>query len=538
MKESHVRHLFNEPGDRVRVRVGLGHAVAGQPRIAFAMACYLVWMIACCTGPAVALSAEGAGGETGLALLMPAWMGPLACMAAASVVIAVWFKKTRKVPSTPSWMVALASLMTLAAALHLVWALDTGLPVAARWALYALSSVVMGAGCALFRVEIDRVFGWIGTQQTLSQGMAATLIAAAALAVLTLVGDAAGASETPLLVVALVLPFASMALLRAVVSGFPRVRYFGHGLDVPLPFPAKFVATSFVQGAAAGVLFAGVFALGIAGGTGAVEGAAGVAGMVGVGAAVPASAEVLLRAVGQMVAVGLLFATLVFLRLDFNRLVYKVAFPFVAAGFVLLALLPDTTAVGGAVLAAAFCFLDLVLWSLGACLMKNMGLPATWIASCPGAALFCGAVAGSGVTLAFLSGVASSDAALLASLVACFVLAAALLLSSGSNLKYGWGTVRPGESSLATGDLAGIVKFVATERGITQRESEVMLLLAQGKSRRAVCEELSVSPDTVKTHVRSIYRKLAVHSQQELADLLAREREDLAADASERPLEE
>ena len=106
MKESHVRHLFNEPGDRVRVRVGLGHAVAGQPRIAFAMACYLVWMIACCTGPAVALSAEGAGGETGLALLMPAWMGPLACMAAASVVIAVWFKKTRKVPSTPSWMVA------------------------------------------------------------------------------------------------------------------------------------------------------------------------------------------------------------------------------------------------------------------------------------------------------------------------------------------------------------------------------------------------------------------------------------------------
>lgn len=245
----------------------------------------------------------------------------------------------------------------------------------------------------------------------------------------------------------------------------------------------------------------------------------------------------MLRSVAQLAAVGLLFGTLVFLRLDFNRLVYKVAFPFVAVGFVLLALLPDATVVGDVVLAAGFCYLDLVLWSLGACLMKNMGLPATWIASCPGAALFFGVVAGGGVALAFLNGEPSPDAPLLASCVACFALAAALFLSSGSNLKYGWGTVRPGESSLAAGDLAGVVKFVATEREVTQRESEVMLLLAQGKSRRAVCEALSVSPDTVKTHVRSIYRKLAVHSQQELIDCLAREREDLAADGSEQPLE-
>ncbi|MEG0989282.1 MAG: LuxR C-terminal-related transcriptional regulator, partial [Gordonibacter sp.] len=82
------------------------------------------------------------------------------------------------------------------------------------------------------------------------------------------------------------------------------------------------------------------------------------------------------------------------------------------------------------------------------------------------------------------------------------------------------------------------VKFVATDREVTQRESEVMLLLSEGKTRRAICEELSVSPDTVKTHVRSIYRKLAVHSQQELVDYFAREREELAADGSEHALEE
>ena len=40
----------------------------------------------------------------------------------------------------------------------------------------------------------------------------------------------------------------------------------------------------------------------------------------------------------------------------------------------------------------------------------------------------------------------------------------------------------------------------------------------------------TVSPDTVKTHVRAIYRKLNVHSQQELIDLIVAEREHLVGD--------
>lgn len=523
MKESHVRNLFNEPGERRRVRSGLGTAVTGRMRIALSMACYLVWMIACCSGPAVVLGMGAEGGLRAAAeLAVPAWMGPLACMAVASLVIAVWFKRTRKVPSAPSWLVGLASLMTLGAALHLIWALDAGLPPLAERTLYAVGSVVTGASCALFRVEIDRVFGWIGTQQTLYQGMLSTLVSATALAVLAAAGSATGAGAAPLLTCALVLPFASVLLLRGVVAGFPKARYYGHGRDVPLPFPTKFVATSCVQGAAAGALFMGIFLLGDAG-----------AGVGGAGAG-----ETFVRVLGQLAAVGVLFATLVFLRLDFNRLIYKVAFPFVAGGFLLLALLPGVTAWGDLVLAAGFCYLDLVLWSLGACLMKNMGLPATWIASCPGAALFCGTVLGGGFALAFLGGSAAADPPLLAAFVACLLLAAALFMCSGSNLKYGWGTVRPGESALAAGDLSGVVKFVATERGVTQREGEVMLLLAQGKSRKAICDALSVSPDTVKTHVRSIYRKLAIHSQQELVDLLAREREGLEAEEADRPLGE
>jgi DNA-binding NarL/FixJ family response regulator len=46
--------------------------------------------------------------------------------------------------------------------------------------------------------------------------------------------------------------------------------------------------------------------------------------------------------------------------------------------------------------------------------------------------------------------------------------------------------------------------------GLTQRESEVLALLVASHSNKAVAAKLVVSEDTVKTHIRSLYRKLGV----------------------------
>lgn len=509
MADDHVRNLFNVPNERRGVVSGVVQSAAGRGRIALVAACYTVWLTACCLGPSVRVPWFSGNSE----VLVPAWMGILLMMSLASMGIAVWFKRTRKVLGNSAWLVALASVMTLAAAIHFVWALDRTLPPVADTVLYVVASVLTGVGAALFRVEIDRVYGWIGTQQTLYQGLLSAVVAVGVLvACFSLSGGRTG-DPVFLYGFVLILPFAMVALMRRVVRGFPRVRYFNHGVDVALPFPAKFVATSAVQGFAAGVLYMSLFVF---------EGASST-GMFDV-------------SIGQIAAVVLLFATLVFLRLDFNRFIYKVAFPFVAIGFLLLAVVSGDARVGVIVLAAGFCYLDLVLWSLGACLMKNFGLPATWVASCPGAALFFGTVVGGLVAAVLLSGRPLPDAASLASFVACLLLAAALFLSSSSNLKYGWGTTRPGEGGFEEGNLAGVVRFVATEHGVSQRESEVMLLLVEGKTRRAMCEELTVSPDTVKTHVRAIYRKLNVHSQQELIDRVVAEREVLGEDVAEAKL--
>lgn len=49
--------------------------------------------------------------------------------------------------------------------------------------------------------------------------------------------------------------------------------------------------------------------------------------------------------------------------------------------------------------------------------------------------------------------------------------------------------------------------------GLTQRESEVLALLVAGLSNKAIATKLVVSDDTVKTHIRGLYRKLAVNDR-------------------------
>lgn len=61
---------------------------------------------------------------------------------------------------------------------------------------------------------------------------------------------------------------------------------------------------------------------------------------------------------------------------------------------------------------------------------------------------------------------------------------------------------------------------VADRFCLTARETDVLRLLARGYSGVAIQERLCVSRNTVKTHVRNVYAKLGVHSQQELIDLV------------------
>ena len=52
-----------------------------------------------------------------------------------------------------------------------------------------------------------------------------------------------------------------------------------------------------------------------------------------------------------------------------------------------------------------------------------------------------------------------------------------------------------------------------SELGLSRRESEVLVLLARGLSNRLIADELVLGEETIKTHLRSIYRKLGVNDR-------------------------
>lgn len=57
---------------------------------------------------------------------------------------------------------------------------------------------------------------------------------------------------------------------------------------------------------------------------------------------------------------------------------------------------------------------------------------------------------------------------------------------------------------------------------LTNREKDVFNLAIRGARKEEIGEELFISPDTARTHLQRVYRKLGVHSQAELVALAAR----------------
>ncbi|HEY4376853.1 MAG TPA: response regulator transcription factor [Acidimicrobiales bacterium] len=60
-------------------------------------------------------------------------------------------------------------------------------------------------------------------------------------------------------------------------------------------------------------------------------------------------------------------------------------------------------------------------------------------------------------------------------------------------------------------------RWPGRERGLTERESEVLALIAQGKRPAEIAEALYLSINSIKTHTRNLYRKIGVTSRTEAA---------------------
>ena len=55
---------------------------------------------------------------------------------------------------------------------------------------------------------------------------------------------------------------------------------------------------------------------------------------------------------------------------------------------------------------------------------------------------------------------------------------------------------------------------------LTTRQQEVFRMLVRGRNAQYIAEKFFISISTAKAHIHNIYRKLDVHSQQELINLV------------------
>ena len=74
---------------------------------------------------------------------------------------------------------------------------------------------------------------------------------------------------------------------------------------------------------------------------------------------------------------------------------------------------------------------------------------------------------------------------------------------------HGGETVTPRESADAVDPGAG--QWPGREHGLTARESEVVALITQGLSNQEIAERTYLSINSVKTYIRTAYRKIAVN---------------------------
>ena len=79
---------------------------------------------------------------------------------------------------------------------------------------------------------------------------------------------------------------------------------------------------------------------------------------------------------------------------------------------------------------------------------------------------------------------------------------------------------RPEDAQVRKGRFVRRCECVADTFLLSRRETDVLFLLAKGRNVGFIMQQLCISEGTAKTHVNHVYKKLGVHSRQELIELI------------------
>lgn len=224
-----------------------------------------------------------------------------------------------------------------------------------------------------------------------------------------------------------------------------------------------------------------------------------------------------------------------------------VAIPLIGVAFVMLPLFSDGLEAAQSICIVGFNSFYFMVWALWTSDAQGAQLPARFIAGLlvlVGAESL-GSVLGSGIA----PNVADSDASLA---IVCLVVVYLLLMAGMLSFDRGQVAARREQQRQEGAAPVGTRAFpprqessqdapanarltetraelerLAERFQLSARETQVFELLAKGRNREHISKTLFISDNTTRTHMKNVYRKLDVHSQQELIDLLeASEKQD------------
>lgn len=387
-----------------------------------------------------------------------------------------------------------ATLTTVGTLLLSRVVLDLVAPVAG--VAYLAGSILTGVGSGVFVVLWAEQLAGIGSMQTIGFSVVALLMAAVAYVLVILLPV-----DVAQLLVAL-LPLVNVMFYLHLRHGVPRLARSARNVVVKARPPYRMVLIALFFGLSFGAMK---------------------------GLMTPMSAEWLavrdaLNIAAIIAGALLLWVTVGVCKMDFNHLTYQVALPLMAAGFLFLPLHEPYSVIGTAVHQFGYQYFYVVLWATWPILVQRGKNPAAWVVTWGMFAIQLGQLVGS-VAAAVAMGVICDDLgkAMLSAGAVFVMLLIVLFVFGNKTVETGWGSVRPAEAASPHTEFDDAATRLARRFRLSPREIEVFFLIAKGRNRAFIANELAISDETVKSHVKSLYRKLDAHSQQDVIDLVEAE---------------
>lgn len=229
----------------------------------------------------------------------------------------------------------------------------------------------------------------------------------------------------------------------------------------------------------------------------------------------------------QLNALALLLGSLAILvsmgifRMNFQRMTYQIALPLMAAGFVLFPLEYPFNMAGFFLHQFGYQYFYAIIWAMWPVLSARCNAPRSEFVCIGLFGVQFGQLAGSVIGSLVIVNANVSSLGVFSSACVFITLLVALFAFNNTTSNDEWIMSRPfGKKEDRHPKFKLSLQSLSEARGLSPREVEVFELLAKGRNKYAIAKQLCISENTAKTHIKNIYRKLGVHSQQAMMDMI------------------